>query len=1093
MKKSLLVFVLSVFASVLAMAQITTASISGKVVDDSKEEVIGATVQLTHVPTGAVTGTITNAQGRYSLSGLKAGGPYTVRISYIGYAPAVYENISLPLGENYVQNAALSASAEVLEDVVVTGSASKFTTEKTGGANTISMSQIENLPTVSRSVENIVRTSPYSNGTNMSFAGGDGRSTNFTVDGANFNNNFGLSDKLPGGGSPISMDALAEMQIVVSPYDVRQTNFVGGGVNAVTKSGTNKFQGTAFTYQRSNSMVGHRADNVVLDVPKNYSKQIYGATIGGPIIKNKLFFFASYEKELAPVSITKWRCSEDGVANATNYVSRTTSADMKSVSDFVKSNYGYNTGSWTNYDNDDDNVKFLARLDWNLNENHHVAVRYNYTKNRAWTATNGNSVDVSPRIRINRLSAYSMAYANSCYSTDNEVSTWSLDLNSRINNEMSNQLLATFTKIEDLRGSDSDVFPFIDIQADGGTTPYISLGYELFTYNNGVHNNIFTVKDDFTWNKDDHNFLFGLSFEHQMADNAYMRSGTGYYRFASLEDFYNANIRSFALTYGYGGETDPAARVNFNQFGVYAQDAWNISQNFKLTYGVRLDWLLFDEDDIMTNNAIKELDYNGRHVDTGKWPDAHVMPSPRVGFSWDVLGDKSLKVRGGTGLFTGRLPLVFFTNMPTNSGMIQKSVVLNDGNANLSKLVKDGKILTNTKDMIAALGESVAPTTIAPEDGTVGASCGVDNDFHMPMVWKTTLGVDYSLPVEFPLTVSAEYIYSKTVYGTKLDNWNLKTSEADTWERFSGSDNRLIYPSDFKYQSYDAYVLTNTSHGYGHVATFTVNARPIENLSLMAAYTHTVSKEYSGMPGSNASSAWSGLYTVNGPNMLTNQNSRFVVPDRLIASATWTVPQQKAGWATHYTLFYEGASPSAMNSSAGLASSGYSFAYTNDMNGDGNSYDLIYIPKNKDDIQFTTDEDRDAFWKFVENDKYLSKHKGEYAEAYGARAPWVNTFDLRIAQDFGIKTKNNNLHTLTVSLDFTNVGNLLNSKWGIMKTMSNCNNGAILKYEGKDANNVPTFSMWRDANGDAPTTAWSYDHSYSQTWKVQLGIKYTFN
>lgn len=1096
-----------VIATVAAMAQITTSSISGKVIDDLKEEVIGATVVVMHVPTGTVTGTITNSNGRYNISGLKAGGPYEVKITFVGYEPAVFQNITIPLGETYVQNAALSESASILEDVVVTGSSSKFATEKMGAATTITLNQIANLPTVDRSVKNIIRTSPYSNGVNMSIAGGDGRSTNFTVDGANFNNNFGLSDALPGGGNPISMDALEEMQVVVSPFDVRQSNFVGGGVNAVTKSGTNTFKGSAYTYQRSNAMVGHRADNTILSVPENYSKQIYGGTIGGPIIKNKLFFFASFEKEIAPNEMTKWRASSAvdpttadsegkhlGTADASNYISRTSLEDMAAVSQFVKNTYGYNVGSYTDYAKDDDNVKFLARLDWNITQNHHLAIRYNYTKNSVWNATNGNSVDVKPRIKINRLSAYSMAFANACYSMDNEVSTVSLDLNSRISDQMRNQLLVTYTNIEDLRGSDSDIFPFIDIQADGGTTPYMSLGYELFTFNNGVHNKILTVKDDFTWNLGNHNLLFGLSYEHQMADNAYMRGGTGYYRFATLEDFYNANIRSFSLTYGYNGESEPAARVNFNQFGVYAQDRWNISENFNLTYGVRLDILTFDEDDIMTNNAIKALDYNGKHVDTGKWPSAKLIPSPRVGFAWDVFGDKSLKVRGGTGLFTGRLPLVFFTNMPTNSGMVQNTVVLNDGNANLSKLVSGGKILTNTAEMLAALGTSVAPTTISPEQGQLTSTiCGIDEDFHMPMVWKNTIAADYALPIETPVSVSAEYILTKTIYGTSLTNWNIKSSEAGSWERFSGADNRLIYPTDYKYTSNDAYVLTNTNHGYGHIFTASVNAQPVPNLNLNVAYTHTVSKEYCPMPGSSASSVWNGRYTVDGPNMLRNGNSAAVIPDRLIASVNWTVPQHKEGWATHYTLFYQGSAASAYLSSAGLSSSGYSFVYTNDMNGDGNAYDLIYIPKTKDELNFTSDEDREAFWAFVNQDKYLKKHKGEYAESYGAYAPWVHTFDFRIAQDFGVKTPKGNLHKLTVSLDFTNFGNLLNSKWGTIKTMSEANSGAILKYEGKDANNVPTYSMWRDSDGNAPTHTWSYDHNYEQTWKIQLGFRYTFN
>lgn len=1109
MRKSLLTLVMLLVTVTMSLAQVTTSALSGKVTDESGE-VIGANVVAIHQPSGTIYGTMTNANGRFDIQGMRTGGPYKVTISYIGAQSQVYEGITLQLGETFKLNAKLKESADQLEEVVVLGKGSKFSGEKTGATTNISAIEMKALPTVDRSISDIARISPYANG--MGFSGGDGRSTNFTIDGANFNNNFGLNDKLPGGGNPISMDAIDEVQVVIAPFDVRQTNFIGGGINAITKSGTNTFKATAYTYQSNDNMRGARVDNISLDIPANNDKHVYGATLGGPIIKNKLFFFAAYEYQLVPSTITDWRASEDGVAVPSQYISRTTVSDLQRVSDFVKKTYGYDTGSFRDFPADETNVKVLGRLDWNITNDHHLAFRYNYTGNQMWNAPNGNSSDTGYRLNgMNRLSQYSMSYANSCYSMDNTVHSFSFDLNSRINDKMSNQLLATYTNIEDIRGTNSSDFPFIDIMngyttaADGtitqDLTPYISLGYELFTHNNGVKNKIFNVKDDFSYNIGDHKALVGVSFEHQYANNAYMRNGTGYYRFRSVDDFINGKEpEAFALTHGYFGETEPNAQVTFNQWGFYAQDDWNVTKNFKLNYGVRFDVLKYDEDDIMTNNAIFKLCYNGRHVDTGVWPDANRQFSPRVGFVWDVMGDKSLKVRGGTGLFAGRLPLVFFTNMPTNSGMVQNSYTANtkytDGVAtsidpNLAKTMRDGKILTNTNDMIEALG---LPTKINPEDGQLPSMvCGIDQDFKMPQVWKSSIAVDYQLPVSFPLSVSAEYIYNETVHGVMIENWNVKNEEAANWERFNtiageegemvslGGDTRMIYPKNYKYNNKDAYVLTNTKKGYGYTANFTVKAEPIDGLNLMASYTHTESKELTGMPGNAANSTWSGLYTVDGPNFLKLQRSQYVTPHRVIASLGWTNRSKKEGFDTHFNIFYQGYSPS-----------GYSYCYTNDMNGDGISNDLMYIPKDDSEIKFKDENDRAAFWAYVEQDDYLKNHKGEYAEAYSARAPWVNQFDFRIAQDFGVKV-GKQMHKLEVSLDFMNVGNLLNSKWGVAKNLADSNNGRILKYEGKDENNTPIFSLYRNSAGEAPTESWSYIKNYSQCWKLQLGIRYTFN
>ena len=1087
----LLLAALMLVTAAAVNAQITTSSMAGQVSGTDGEDIIGATIRVTHEPSGTTYNAVTNADGRWAIQGMRVGGPYTVKISYIGYAERDYTGINLQLGETYNLNASISEDVNELGEVVVVGSASKFAAEKTGATTNISNAQIQALPTVSRSIEDIVRVSPYANG--MSLAGGDGRSTNFTLDGANLNNNFGLTDGLPGGGNPISMEAIDEVQVVVAPYDVRQTNFIGGGINAVTKSGTNTFRGTAYVYHNNENMHGNRVADQDLGERGTNRNTTYGFTLGGPILKDKLFFFANAEYSKIPTVVNRWRASEDGTGDATNYISRTTVADMQRVRDFMISNYGYDPGSFTDFPADEDNLKLLARIDWNITDNHHLAVRYNYTKNTAWNSTSGNSCDTGYRLYdMNRFSQYSMAFSNSLYSQNNSISTISADLNSRFGNNISNQLLFTYTDIDEKRGSDSKPFPFIDIMngytVENGTvtqdlTPYMSLGYELFTHNNRVQNKILTINDNFTYYLGDHKLMAGFKFEHQMANNSYMRNGTGYYRYRSLDDFLSgAAPESVALSYGYNGEQNPNAQVAFNQYGWYVQDEWNVLENLKLTGGIRFDLLTFDSDDLMRNNAIYDLNFNGRRIDTGKWPKSNIQYSPRIGFTWDVFNDKTLKVRGGTGLFAGRLPLVFFTNMPTNSGMIQNLVTAvttynDDGTvASSDPLLQNfaGKIYTDVNEIRDKLG---APATITPEQGNrPDKIAGVEHDFKMPQVWKSSIAVDYQLPVSFPLTLTGEFTYIRKINDVKVINYNIKDPD-QTWQRFNGADNRWIYPADYKL--YDikqgASVLANTSKGHGWTLNFTATAEPVKNLQLMAAYTHTVMKEVSGMPGNDPYSTWTGNITVNGANFSTVQNSEYVIPDRVIASASYTYHND------HFTLFYTGYRPQ-----------GYSFAYTNDMNGDGVQNDLMYIPKDDSEIHFTNEADRQAFWQFVNQDSYLSSHKGEYAEAYSAYAPWVHRFDFRWAHDFNLRI-GNTMHKLQLSANFMNIGNLFNSKWGVEKNMSSCNNGRILRYDGRDANNTPYFSLWKDSEGNAPVNTWEFNRNYNQCWQLQIGVKYYFN
>lgn len=1094
--KSIVLAITLLIAGNVAFAQMTTASISGKIIDGNGETIVGAAVVATHLPSGTTYGAITNNGGLYSIQGMRTGGPYVVEVSCLGYQTVKFTDIKLALGENYVLDGYLNDDVQALnEAVVVATPASRFAATKTGASTNVSNEEMMSLPNSDRSISALTKLSPYASG--MSFAGSDGRSTNFTVDGANLNNNFGLSSSLPGGGTPISLDAIEEIQLVVAPYDVRQSNFVGGGINAVTKSGTNSFKGTAYTYYYDQNLRGNKLMGEDLGDRDPESNKIYGFTLGGPIVKNKLFFFVNFEMQNKPEE--KIQIKPDATQQAT----------LKLISDKLKNDYGYDPGSYTSFPGGTENMKLLARIDWNISDAHKFSLRYNNTKNTYWVAPNDNSCDDNYRNKGHkRANDVAYPFANNMYSEQSDVWSVAGELNSRITNNLSNRFIATYTAINNQRGSNSSVFPHIDIMTgdyatEGNFVPYTSLGYELFTYNNGVINTILNIQDNVTWYVGAHTITAGASFENQKASNSYMRNGAGYYRFASVEDFLNGNLPlSFCFTYGANGDTSPRGEIDYNQIGAYLQDEWKLADNFKLSYGVRGDVIAFNESQLMTNNAIKAITFGSNgSIDTGKWPATRIQLSPRVGFNWDVYGDKSMVVRGGTGVFQGRLPLVFFTNMPQNAGMIQisdkySSSLEKDANGTLGVVYSDavlaaltklnggkttgGHIATSKEEYYSLLGIN---DTVTPEMGKLGSSAdinAVDQNFRMPQIWKSSLALDLTLPTSFPFTLSTEGMFNKTIYGVRLVNWNIDESKLQHFTK--GPDTRVLYPSTgYTYGGNNAYVLTNSTEGWGYTINVTAKAEPVKNLKLMAAYTHTESKEISGMPGSAANSAYTGLPSVDGPNFVGVQRSQYVIPDKVMADVSYYL-DVLGGF--QFDLYY-----------SGYSAYGNSYTYSNDMNGDKIAYDLMYIPATKDEIRFTSDADRDAFWTFLEQDNYLSKHKGEYAEAYAGRSPFVHRFDLRIAKDFKFQIGPTS-HKIQLSASIDNIGNMINSSWGVRK-LACYQKGAgyisPLKYEGLDAEGYPTYSMVK-VDGAYPTKTYTnYLKNTSECWQILFGLKYFFN
>ena len=1068
-------------------SQVTTSGMNGKITDANNESLPGATVVAVHQPSGTQYGTISNSEGRFTLPGMRSGGPYKVDVSFVGYNKATYTDVTLFLGESFVLNVTLQEeSVDVGEVIIVGAKPSAFSTEKTGAATNISREAINTMPSISRSISDFTRMSPLAGGNN-SFAGRDGRLNNINIDGANFNNNFGLSsNNMPGGDAqPISLDAIEEVQVNIAPYDVRQANFTGAGINAVTKSGTNTFTGSVYAYYRDQSFNGDRVGSETLPEATKTSTKIIGGRIGGPIIKNKLFFFVNGEYEDSPSPGMPWVATRSG--NTGTNVSRVKAEDLEAFSSLLKSKFNYETGPYENYGSfGSKNHKILARVDWNINDQHKFSVRYNTVRNTNDQLVNGASAP-NPRASSNRTSNNAMSYKNSNYGFLNTVQSLAAELNSNFGGKFSNQLLATYTNIQDTRSTGSDIFPFIDIW-DGSGNAYMSAGYELFSYKNDVLNNVFTITDNFTYYLGKHTLTAGASYEQLYFGNSFIRYGTSYYRFKDLQSFTDhvngvagVNPIAFATTYSLlpGGE-DPIAELTFGQLSSYIQDEFNVNQKLKLTAGVRIDLPMY-LNDLIDNPSVSALSFSGgEKINLGQWPESKILWSPRVGFNYDVKGDKSLKVRGGTGIFTGRLPFVFFTNQPSNSGMIQNTVEVTAA-ASLTGI-------TFNPDPKANLSNTTLfPTTAGTK--APGSLAGIASDFKMPQVWRSNLAADIKLPLDMMLTL--EGLYTKDLNAIIQRDANQDASGAV--DHYVGPDQRPVWQTAKRRvvsSISNAMVLDNTDEGYSYSLTAQLTFPLLNNLNGMIAYTNAMAKDISGNPGSQASSAWSNNPSVRGQNDLDLSYSQYLTPHRVVGSLSYRLEYAK-NFASTFSMFY-----------SGFNAGNFSYRYSADFNNDGVNADLLYIPKDASEITFVdilnTDKtvrhsaaaQAEAFTKYVDQDKYLSKHKGEYAERNGAFAPWVNRFDFKFIQDFKIMVKGQK-NTLQFSCDILNASNLLNSNWGVSKQLV-VSNAAILKPVSPLANSIPKFQM-AEVNSKLPTETFQNTLSTASTYRIQIGLRYIFN
>ncbi len=1064
----------------------TTSSMSGAILSGKGEPLTGASVVATHVPSGTQYATIADIAGNFRIQNMRVGGPYTLKVSFIGYSPVTYDEIYLKLGETYVQNAQLQEETTTLKEVIVTAGMrnSILSSERSGPQTNVSNRELNSLPTISRSITDFTKFSPQSQGN--SFGGRDGRFNTITVDGAAFNNNFGLSSNpLPGGeAQPISLDAIEEISVNVAPYDIRLSQFTGASINAVTRSGDNTFKASVYTFQRPKSFTGSTVDGKEVTGANSRSQQTYGGRIGGPIIRDKLFFFLSGEYEKVSIPGVDWKPSTDGVAVPDQMISRTTESDLVAVKDYLMTTYNYDPGKYKDFDPFKNmNHKILARVDWNISGNHTFTLRYNDVVGTSDQQTNFNSGPPNNARNSGRISSQSMAFSNSFYGFKNTVRSITGELNSTFASRFSNKLLASYTFIQDTRTSKSDLFPFVDIWEGGDQ--YMSFGYELFSYNNNVVNKTLSFTDNITINLNRHTLTAGLAFDRLFFLNSYIREGTSYYRYASVDDFLTgADPIGFGVTYGYNGNDAPGSALTFGVGALYAQDEWNVMPHLKLTYGLRLE-KTFYFDKMQDNPAISALTFaDGQKIDVGSWPKSSLLFSPRIGFNWDVKGDRSLQVRGGSGLFTGLLPFVWFTNQPQGSGLIQVPEIGwgQQTPSTLPNLVGLG-FHPDFKGFIAA-----NPSLFPQSPGTLpnGSSLAqVSKNFKLPQVWRSNLGVDVELPLNMVFT--GEIMYSKDINAIKQVNIN----EAAPAGTMTGPDNRPYWTTRAIVSTVaSAMQLENTNQGYQYSFTAQLTKNFSKGVSGMFAYTYTMAKDITSNPGSSAYSAFSSNTAVGSLNDPGLSYSNFATPHKLIGEISYRVEYAKF-FATTVSLVYQG-----------YQTGRWSYTYSNDLNNDGISSDLMYIPKTQDELTFATAsgmapaDQQAAFWDYVNNNKYLSKHKGEYAQRFGQLQPWFHRFDAKILEDIFSNFGTDRRYTLQVSVDFLNIGNLFNDKWGTYTTnpLSSYDNVRPLSYVTRGtATQVPVYRLNATSLDDFKTkTTLTKSLSTSSTWGCLLGIRLIF-
>ena len=1089
-------------------AQITSSALSGKV-ESNGEAIIGASIKAIHEPSGTRYNAITNASGRYSISGMRAGGPYLVEVSYIGFQTKSFKGVQLALGETTVLDVWLNENNELLSEVIVFGdSKSNMQSSRSGAITNIGSEQMMKLPTVSRSLNDVMRLSPQGSSTTNGFAvgGGNYRQSNITIDGAAFNNSFGIGSNLPGGGSPISLDALEEVSVSITPYDVRQSGFNGGAINAVTKSGANKVFGTAYAYLKNNSLYGKKIKDNELNIEKSHN-YTYGLSIGGPIIKDKLFFFVNGELENNLSAGPTALASVDGSYGKNNY-HRPTAAQMDEISAYLQKEYGYNPGRYQSYNIDVPAHKILARIDWNINDNNKLNVRFTESKRKS---NSGASASVSPlnatkiygggQNDYGRGTKYALLFESTRYFKETNFTSVAAELNSKLfGGFLNNTLRGTYSYQNEPRSYEGGMFPSVEIlEATGGNNreSFTMFGPDIFTVGNLARTKNFVITDEASWNAGNNHFIAGVQYESTKATNGYTQCAAGYYAYDTWEDFVNdAEPRAFGITHGNNANLDPfQAKMTLSNLSLYFQDNKTVSDNLKLSLGLRFEMPIYPELKNNFNSAYNKLqfgtDANGNpiHYATDQLPATMISASPRVGFNWDMSGGKRKYVlRGGTGLFVGRMPFVWLVSAVGNSNCGQISYVRYKGDQNPAPAFH-----TNVNDMLKDIygGQYTPSTPVAPSSPTI-----LSKDLEMPATFKASLAFDAVLPGDIKFTL--EGIYNKDLNPVVVTNKNTYWDGETIINMLPNGGGTDIRHKMSSYNGKQCYLLENAGEkAYYSSLTAQLSKHFAWGLDLSASYTMSRAKSYTEGIGDQVTSAYSNYrYAINSTNDQETGYATYVAPNRVLLSASYTLKEGKLGSST-FSLIYDGSEEGFMSS---YSYTRYSYVFTNNVVGDNNgSANLLYIPASREDLNkwnfqdytykengetktYAADLQRDDFWAYINQDSYLKNHKGQYAERGGAKMPWHHQIDFKFNQDFNLNVGGSK-HTLELGCDIQNVANLLNKNWGGYKQLLS---NSLLSYK----NGVYNYQR---VNGARHLTTYQDYASTRSTYQVMFSIRYKFN
>ena len=1093
MKKILqLIFALLMLCSVAALAQsVTTSAISGIVFDTKSETVPGATITATHVPTGSVYATVSRADGRFNLPNLRVGGPYTVKISFVGLKDFSVQNISLTLGQDYKLNAKLLEASNALSEVVITASDDRlFNSSRTGARETITRGQIDRLPTINRSLQDFTKLTPSANGN--SFGGRSSSYNNVTVDGALFNNSFGLSGTLGGqtNSQPISLDAVEQIQVDIAPFDVRQGFFTGAAVNTVTKSGTNQFKGTAYYYFRNPGTQGLEAD-VYKVIKPTFTYKTQGLSAGGAIVKNKLFYFISGEQERLSEPATSFTALKSG-QSAGGSISQARASQLDSLKTFLIDNFGFNPGVYEGYNFNTQSDKITTKLDWNINKNHTLSAKYFYLKSsRDLAPSSSGSIGGSSDFRTAGL--VGMPFSSAGYSINNNFNIGIVELNSRFGAKFSNKLTFGYTALRDFRSAASDIlFPLVDIGNGSGRT-LTSFGYEPFTAFNKLDTDTWQFSDEFSIYAGKHEIVLGTSNQINSFTNGFAPTYYGNYQFAKLQDFYDsvnngtANATRYQLRYStLPNGAFPFAKIKSYSFSAFVQDKFQVTPNFKLTYGIRADLSKFPVT-LDANANLANLKFrDDLQIDVSALPKDRILLSPRMGFNWDVNGDESMQLRGGAGLFSGQVPYVWVSNQASNNGVQFGSYDIKSPTVDPKLAFNDDINANRPANAVANTSYNVAVTA---------------KDFKLPQIFRVNVALDKKLPGNIVATL--EGAYAKDINAVYHQNINLPS----TGTYLNGPDNRLRYSSTKIYSGAggktaqnpdlsDVILMKNTNKGYSYFVTAQLQKTFSNGLFASLAYTRSEAQSVND-GGSIAQSIWRDRQVSGDPNASELGFGNVYQPNRVIAYLSYKKEFSK-NYAATFGMTFESAA-------AGV----FSHTYGGDLNADGLSgNDLMYIPRTSDEVVLIAHDANDTrtaaqIWAqldaFIKQDPYLSKHRGEVAKRNGGSLPYFNTVNLNITQDFAVNVKGAK-NTLRFTADVINLGNFLNKNWGLYR-QSAVNARTPLNFKSMnttvgDANyGKPQFSFpYSDNTNKIPVTqSYVVNTGIVSRWQIQLGLRYIFN